>query len=96
MKKLFFLCLLSGVLFLSCEPIESSHQKKVGNLTEEMMKNLMTIPKEFGELKAVTTHAAYEGWSQLWFLDEQSTIRMVRVQFHEYRIHERVLVIPRH
>ncbi len=95
MKKLLLLCLLSGMVCLSCESLDIDSQKQSGSLTEEKMKNLKEIPKEYGELKAVTTHAAYEGWSQLWFIDEQKTIRMVRVQFHENRLYEKVLVIPR-
>ena len=80
---------------LSCESLDNNSKKQSGSLTEVKMKTLSEIPKEYGELKAVTTHAAYEGWSQLWFIDEEKTIRMVRVQFHENRFHEYVLVIPR-
>jgi len=95
MKRLFLLCLISGMICLSCESLENNSQIQSGSLIEDKMKNLSEIPKEYGELKAVTTHAAYEGWSQLWFIDEKKTIRMVRVQFHENRLHEKVLVIPR-
>jgi hypothetical protein len=96
MKKIFFLCLIFAALCQSCEPTGTLPEKQSGSLKEEVMKNLNEIPKEFGDLTAVTTHASYEGWSQLWFIDEQQTIRMVRVQFHENRIYEKVLIIPRH
>jgi hypothetical protein len=59
------------------------------------MENLDKVPLEYGKLISVTTHAQYEGWAQLWFVDDSSTIRMVRVQFHFNRLHENVLVIPR-
>jgi hypothetical protein len=95
MKKLFFLFMIFCVLFISCEPIGNSQVKQPGKLKEVVVKNLKEIPAEFGDLKAVTSHASYEGWAQLWFVDDQKTIRMVRVQFHENRIYEKILVIPR-
>ena len=96
MRKWLFLCFITSLLMISCESVDDSSPKQTGNLTEEKLISLKEIPREFGDLKAVTTHAAYEGWSQLWFIDEQKTIRMVRVQFHENRMYDRVLVIPRH
>ncbi len=96
MKLMFSLFLIFSVLCLSCEPIGKRKAKLGTNLKEITLENLKEIPAEFGDLTAVTTHAAYEGWSQLWFIDEQKTIRMVRVQFHENRIHEKILVIPRY
>ncbi len=93
---MFSLFLIFSVLCLSCEQARTPQIKQASNLKEIMLENLKEIPAEFGDLTAVTTHAAYEGWSQLWFTDEQKTIRMVRVQFHENRIYEKVLVIPRY
>jgi hypothetical protein len=66
-----------------------------GELLKVELAELKSIPGDYGDLTAVTTHAAYEGWAQLWFEDEEKTIRMVRVQFHDNRVHEDVLVIPR-
>ena len=66
-----------------------------GQLEKISLKHLDLIPLEYGELVSVTTHAQYEGWAQLWFVDEERTIRMVRVQFHTNRLHENVLTIPR-
>ena len=67
-----------------------------GELESVFLENLKGIPAEYGTLISVTTHAQYEGWSQLWFVDEENTIRMVRVQFHENRVGKGVLVIPRY
>ena len=66
-----------------------------GQLDKISLENLELIPLEYGELVSVTTHSQYEGWAQLWFVDEDRTIRMVRVQFHTNRLHENVLIIPR-
>lgn len=94
--KLFF-CLLLTVCFLtiSCEPVNQGQSPLPGQLEKVKLESLDAIPLSYGELEAVTTHAEYEGWAQLWFVDEQETIRMVRIQFHNNRIHDQVLVISR-
>ena len=48
--------------------------------------DLKGIPAEYGSLISVTTHAAYPGWAQLWFEDDQKTIRLVRIEFHKHKI----------
>ena len=88
-----FLFLFMGIF--SCERI-SEPAPAPGALEKIELTDVSGIPAEYGVLVSVTTHAQYEGWSQLWFVDSSSTIRMVRVQFHTDRIHERVLVIPRY
>ena len=95
MKKYFFvLILLFSFIIISCES-RIKEMPDPGKLEKLQLTDLTGIPLEYGKLINVTTHAAYEGWSQLWFEDENNIIRMVRVQFHMNRIHERVLVIPR-
>jgi len=96
MKKYFyvFLILFSFALLMSCES-RVKELPESGKLEKLQLTDLTGIPLEYGKLINVTTHASYEGWSQLWFEDENNIIRMVRVQFHMNRIHERVLVIPR-
>jgi hypothetical protein len=84
----------SLILFLGCKKVVTESPPP-GQLEKITLETLDNIPLEYGKLMAVTTHAQYEGWSQLWFVDDSSTIRMVRVQFHFNRIHENVLVIPR-
>lgn len=78
----------------SCQRIDQRYAVK-GELKSVLLENVDGIPMEYGTLISVTTHAQYEGWSQLWFVDDNNTIRMVRVQFHDNRISESVLVIPR-
>lgn len=97
MKKT-LLFLISIILFfmmdLSCKKFERPTPPP-GQLSKVQLDILTAIPLEYGKLTAVTAHAQYEGWAQLWFVDSLQTIRMVRVQFHTNRIHEQVLVIPR-
>jgi hypothetical protein len=83
------------LLFLNCRKIESPTVGPEGQLKKVTLMDLNGIPESYGKLMAVTTHAQYEGWAQLWFEDSVQTIRMVRIQFHRNRIHEQVLVIPR-
>jgi hypothetical protein len=89
--------LLFALVFImcSCHRIDQQPVLK-GELESVVLENLKGIPAEYGNLVSITTHAAYEGWSQLWFVDDNNTIRMVRVQFHNNRINEDVLVIPRY
>ena len=95
MKKYFFvLILLLSISIISCES-RIKELPDTGKLEKIQLTDLSGIPLSYGKLINVTTHAAYEGWSQLWFEDENNIIRMVRVQFHTNRIHEMVLVIPR-
>jgi hypothetical protein len=88
-----FFCIL---LFLtSCKPLSSPGPENFGDLTMTELKNLTGIPSGYGPCIGITTHSQYEGWAQLWFQDDSMTIRMVRVQFHDRKIHDEVLVIPR-
>ena len=92
---MFFVPILVILLFTNCKKLESPESVPEGNLEKVTLANLTGIPANYGKLMAVTTHAQYEGWAQLWFEDSVQTIRMVRIQFHSNRIHDQVLVIPR-
>jgi hypothetical protein len=93
------LCILIALVFLvittaSCErtdqPIPGA-----GELDNLELTDLSGIPGEYGELVGITTHAAYKGWAQLWFEDEDKTIRVVRIESIANRMHHDVIVIPR-
>jgi len=96
MKALYILITLP-FLMLTATSCERTNQPGAGagGLLKVELTDLSSIPGDYGELVDVTTHAAYDGWAQLWFEDEEKTIRMVRIQFHDNRVHENVLVIPR-
>jgi len=97
MKHLFRLLmgiLILGVMIISCSKIDHGHEL-IGDLQYVQLEGLDAIPASYGKLKTITTHSMYDGWAQLWFEDEQQTIRMVRVNFHSRRINEDVLIIKR-
>jgi len=88
-----FLVLL--IFFIStCEriPGENASTTKLENIK---ITNLKGIPSEYGPLFAVTANGAHPGWAQLWFLDNQGTIRMVRLDFHHYNLAANAIAIPR-
>ena len=93
-SQMLLLLFLAAFALAGCERTQPL-SVQAGDLQKIELSQLDGIPTTFGELVDVTTHAQYEGWSQLWFVDEENTIRMVRVEFHANRIHENVLVIPR-
>jgi hypothetical protein len=94
MKHVALLLFMLVFILCSCQRIEQAPVAQ-GELKKVLLEDITGIPSEYGTLISVTTHAQYEGWSQLWFVDSTNTIRMVRVQFHDNRIHNSVLVIPR-
>lgn len=97
MQKLFLLLVLITLvilLIISCRKVQQIVPPS-GQLTNVTIGDLAGIPKEYGTLFSVTAHAQYPGYAQLWFVDSLQTIRMVRVQFTNNEIKEKVLVIPR-
>ncbi|MDH4155762.1 MAG: hypothetical protein OEW00_00600 [candidate division Zixibacteria bacterium] len=91
MKQLLVLALTVVIIVIvgiSCERTDRE-------LDMTILSDLEGIPMEYGELVAVTTIAKYPEWVQLWFKDEEGTIRMVRIHFEAELIHNDVKVIPR-
>ena len=66
-----------------------------GALVTIELSDLSGIPEDYGELVGIITHADYAGWAQLWFEDQDKTIRVVRVYTPANRMLTDVLVIPR-
>ena len=96
MKRLSLLMVPLLILLLmvsSCQRVSSP--PTVGELQELKLSNLKGIPLEYGSLISVTTHELWPGWAQLWFEDDDRTIRMVRIGFDNNKVHEQVLVIPK-
>ncbi|MCB2230856.1 hypothetical protein KQH82_09100 [bacterium] len=75
--------------------VAASCERTTPEPTEEVFPTMATIPAEFGELEAVTTTETYPRWAQLWFQDSLGTVRMVRVQFVDGKIHENVKTFNR-
>jgi hypothetical protein len=92
--SILFLLVLLICLISTCEriPGENAADTKLENIK---ITNLKGIPAEYGPLFAVTANGAHPGWAQLWFLDNQGTIRMVRLDFHHYNLAANAIAIPR-
>ena len=91
MRRVGSLILIFSLLMLasmSCTRVQPEPDTNV-------VSNLAGLPTAYGELVSVTTAAQYPNWAQLWFVDDEGVIRMVRVQFDLKQIHNDVLVIPR-
>ena len=94
MKKYFliFLMALVSITFLfSCQRIDETTELKYDETIEQK-----GIPLEYGSLVSVTAQAEWPGWAQLWFVDDNNTIRMVRIEFHKGEIPEGVRTISRY
>jgi len=53
------------------------------------------IEASYGELVAVTAIDQYPDWNQLWFEDEEGTIRILRVQLSQNKLLPQVKTIER-
>ena len=94
-KTVLLMLLISSILalnFLSCKKVETIPE---GNLALVKLENLNSIPSEYGTLVSVTINPTFPRISQLWFQDNEGTIRMVSVGTIDKAILEQVMVIPR-
>ena len=92
MKKYFLILLMAlvSITFLfSCQRVDEEY--KFDETIEQK-----GIPLEYGSLVSVTPQAEWPGWAQLWFEDDNNTIRMVRIEFHKGEIEEGVRTISRY
>ena len=95
MKKML---LMSLALFLMISPLLSCtrvQEPAQGALETVELKSLNAIPMEYGSLVGVTANPEYSHWAQLWFEDDDKTIRVVSVGFFDRQILEKVTLIPR-
>lgn len=97
MNKRAVFCLLIVIIalpiILSCQRVDTASIK--GELTTAELTDLKSIPLGYGDLIAVTSPSSHPDWAHLWFVDQDRTIRMVRVGFADGRLHEKVTVITR-
>ena len=94
MKKYFlvlFMALVSITFLFSCQRIDETTELIFDETIEQK-----GIPLEYGSLVSVTAQAEWPGWAQLWFVDDNNTIRMVRIEFHKGEIQEGVRTISRY
>ena len=73
------LCLLAIFAAWSCT--------KIGTDSDPTKyADMLSVPLEYGQLKAVTMTEQYHGWAQLWFQDDAGTVRMVEKRKHQRRL----------
>ncbi len=98
MKKSLFVLLmivLTAFLLVSCSRVQDIGEPTKGELKEVKLEKLDGIPAEYGALVGVTANPQYHSWAQLWFQDDNGTIRVVSVGFFDQKVAENVTVIPR-
>jgi len=95
LTKIFTILILVFLSISNCKKMESPTLVPEGQLVKVTLTDITGISDSYGKLIAVTTHAEYKDWAQLWFEDSLQTIRMVRIQFISNQIHNQVLEIPR-
>jgi len=94
MKKLLFIFLITLIAFplISCTRVK---ERAKGELKTVKLKKLDAIPIEYGSLVGATANPEFPSWAQLWFEDDERTIRVVSVGFFDQIINKNVTVIPR-
>ena len=94
MKKLIFVILITLITLplISCARVQETAK---GELKTVKLKKLDAIPIEYGSLAGVTADTEFPKWAQLWFEDDDGTIRVVSVEFLDQKVNENVTVIPR-
>jgi hypothetical protein len=81
-------------LFAACEQIRPPGTA-ITPLGRDVMPADNRIPREFGRVFGASTSETYPGWGQLYFEDEEGTIRIVFVSFTDRALEPKVLAIPR-
>ncbi len=97
MKKslfMFFMIVLTVFLLIACSRVQKEPVTK-GELRTVKLKKLDGIPREYGSLVGVTANPVFHRAAQLWFQDDNGTVRVVTVGFFDQNMLENVTVIPR-
>ena len=81
-------------LLASCEQIRPPGTA-VTPLGRDVLASDDRIPREFGRIFGASTSETYPGWGQLYFEDDEGTIRIVFVSFTDRALEPKVLTIPR-
>ncbi len=95
MKKLIFLLLpfiFIPFTSITCKKVEPRASNTVQT---EQLARLDAIPLTYGSFVTVTVNPAIPRTAELWFQDNNNTIRMVQVSLEDKAIIENVIVIPR-
>jgi len=86
-----------ALVFLSwsCVKIPDPTVAGKGDIVVEMLPHKDAIPLEWGKLLSVSDEPGSPGWVQLWFVDQDSTIRMVAFDIYANEFSENARVIRR-
>jgi hypothetical protein len=71
---------LSVLLLLSCAQLPRPLREAEGGIPTETLKDLTSVPREWGNLVSVTTPTTRENvsrFAQLWFQDSEGNVRVV-------------------
>lgn len=93
--KICLVVVVLGLLVLSCAKIDEQTTVVGGNNVREPIPDDGTIPLEWGKLISVSNEPDFESWVQLWFQDEEGTVRMVPYSVKHNRFAQNARVIRR-
>ncbi len=82
-------------LVLACAKLPEGTKPTQTAIAPEVLPDDTSIPKEWGPLVSVSSSGIYKPWLQLWFQDEEGTIRMVPYNVQGHRFSPNVRRIPR-
>lgn len=92
---IFLIIVILIFLSLSCAKIEQPVAPGEGGLVFIALPSPDSIPLEYGNLISVSSVAGYPYWVQLWFQDENGTLRLVPYGIHKNRFAKNFHLIPR-
>jgi hypothetical protein len=93
--KICFVVMVLVLLVLSCAKISDETTVVGGNIVSVKIPDDNAIPLEWGKLIAVSNEPDFESWVQLWFQDEEGTIRLVPYSIKHNRFSQNARVFKR-
>jgi hypothetical protein len=92
------ICLVGAVmalLSLSCAKLPEPGMEEKGLVALEELRDVGSIPAEFGSLISVTNSPKAPTWFQLWFQDEDGNVRMLNYSSDFNNLHQQVRLFHR-
>jgi len=89
------LALITLLLVLSCARLEHRPEPTEGDIAVVEMPSPDSIPAAWGDLIAVSNSADFAHLFQLWFQDEEGTIRMVGYNLRTNEFQPDIRAFPR-
>ena len=95
MKKLIFLLLPFIIITFTSITCKKMEPRTSNTVKIEKLAKLDAIPLNYGSFVNVTVNHAVPRTAELWFQDNDNTIRLVQISLEDKAINENVFVIPR-